>query len=64
MPRLEPEIIKRYGKSPNERLYYTATLNYVSRAELSDRVLEGRRFVVRDAETGQDLTQVALDILH
>jgi polyhydroxyalkanoate synthesis regulator protein len=64
MSRQEPEVIKRYGKRPSDRLYNTATLSYVTLDELSDMTLQGRRFIVRDAETGEDLTTKVLASLH
>ena len=42
MSRQEPEVIKRYGKRPGDRLYNTATLSYVTLDELSDMTLTGR----------------------
>ncbi len=64
MSRQEPEIIKCYGKPPSVRLYNTTTAGYVSRAELAEMLLEGRRFIVREAGTGEDLTEEVLASLH
>jgi polyhydroxyalkanoate synthesis regulator protein len=64
MSRQEPEVIKRYDKRPGDRLYNTAILSYVTLDELSDMTLSGRRFIVRDAETGEDLTAKMLVSLH
>jgi polyhydroxyalkanoate synthesis repressor PhaR len=63
-PRLsgaEPDMIKRYAK---RRLYNTATLSYVTLDDLSEMVLEGRRFVVYEADTGEDVTPAILEQLH
>ena len=46
-------LIKRYA---GRRLYNTVTLTYVSREELADMALKGTRFVVRDVNTGADVT--------
>jgi polyhydroxyalkanoate synthesis repressor PhaR len=54
-------LIKRYA---GRRLYNTATLTYVSRDDLADMVLEGSRFVVRDADTGEDITPAILKQLN
>lgn len=51
-------LIKRYA---GHRLYNTATLTYVSRDDLADMAREGTRFVVRDADTGDDITPVILN---
>ncbi len=59
--RREPELIKRYGQ---HRLYNTATLCNVTLDDLSEMLLEGRRFVAREAATGQDITRAILDQLH
>jgi polyhydroxyalkanoate synthesis repressor PhaR len=59
--RREPELIKRYGK---RRLYNTATLCYVTLDDLSEMILEGRRFVVREAGTDEDVTLSVLEALH
>ena len=54
-------MIKRYAK---RRLYNTATLSYVTLDDLSEMVLEGRRFVVYEADTGEDVTPAILSQLH
>ena len=54
-------LIKRYA---GRRLYNTATLRYVSPDDLADMVLEGTRFVVCDADTGEDVTPAILDRLN
>lgn len=53
-------LIKRYA---GQRLYNTATLAYLSLDELATMVLRGQRFVVRDSETGADITLDILDQL-
>ena len=60
-PEVPPMLIKRYA---GRRLYNTATLRYVSPDDLADMVLEGTRFVVRDADTGEDVTSVVFDRLN
>jgi polyhydroxyalkanoate synthesis repressor PhaR len=60
--RAGPVLIKRYA---GRRLYNTVTLNYVTLDELANMVLEHRRFVVWDVDTGGDITREILDqILH
>ena len=54
-------LIKRYD---NRRLYNTVTAGYVTLDDLADMVLSGERFVVKDAQTGEDVTNVLLDRLH
>jgi len=56
----EPILIKRYG---GRRLYNTATARYASLDDLGAMVLDGVRFTVRDAETGEDITRATLDLL-
>lgn len=54
-----PELlIKRYA---GRRLYNTATSTYLSLDDLTAMVLRGQRFIVRDAETGGDITRAILD---
>jgi polyhydroxyalkanoate synthesis repressor PhaR len=60
-PEIPPMLIKRYA---GRRLYNTATLAYVSLDELADIALEGTRFVVRDADTGEDVTPDILNRLN
>ena len=60
-PEIPPTLIKRYA---GRRLYNTATLTYVSRDDLADMALEGTRFVVRDADTGEDITPTILKQLN
>jgi polyhydroxyalkanoate synthesis repressor PhaR len=57
----DPLLIKRYAK---RRLYNTATAAYMSLDDLADLIRRGGRFVVREAETGEDITQTILDRLH
>ena len=54
-------LIKRYAR---RRLYNTASLSYVSDEELAKMVLARQRFIVRDAETGDDVTDDILNRLH
>jgi polyhydroxyalkanoate synthesis repressor PhaR len=54
-------LIKRYA---GRRLYNTTDLTYVSLYDLAQMILSRRRFVVRDAETGADVTREILDRLH
>jgi polyhydroxyalkanoate synthesis regulator protein len=56
-----PLLIKRYG---NRRLYAPAMLSYVSPDQLSEMVLRGRRFIVRDAASGDDVTGEILERLE
>jgi polyhydroxyalkanoate synthesis repressor PhaR len=56
--RADPILIKRYA---GRRLYNTATLTYATLDDLANMVLEHRRFVVRDADTGSDITLEILD---
>jgi polyhydroxyalkanoate synthesis regulator protein len=58
----DPILIKRYA---GRRLYNTATLTYATLDDLANMVLQHRPFVVRDADTGGDITREILDqILH
>lgn len=50
-------IIKKY---PNRRLYDTTSSSYVTLTEVKALVMQGERFVVRDAKTGDDLTRSIL----
>jgi polyhydroxyalkanoate synthesis regulator protein len=54
-------LIKRFGGS---RLYNTETKIYVTLVDLSDLLVRGRRIVVHEAETGEDVTSEILDQLH
>ncbi|MEW6449038.1 MAG: polyhydroxyalkanoate synthesis regulator DNA-binding domain-containing protein [Pseudomonadota bacterium] len=56
-----PDLIKRYAGS---RLYDTTTLSYVTLDDLSEMIVRHRRFVVRDAATGDDVTPDILKLLH
>jgi polyhydroxyalkanoate synthesis regulator protein len=53
-------LIKRYAG----RLYHTVNATYVTRDDLANMILAGERFIVRDAETGTDITCTILDRLH
>jgi polyhydroxyalkanoate synthesis repressor PhaR len=57
----ERVLIKRYSKG---RLYNTETASYVSLGDLADMLVQGRRIIVRDAKTGEDITGEILDELH
>ena len=46
------------------RLYNTVSLTYVTFDDLSQMILDGKRFIVRDAETGNDITRDILNRLH
>ena len=54
-------LIKQYA---NRRLYNTASLSYVTFADLAKLVLAQHRFIVRDAVTGDDITDDILGRLH
>jgi len=56
-----PLLVKRYA---GRRLYVPAMLAYVSLQDLADMVLQGKRFIVRDSATGEDITRDILDRLH
>jgi polyhydroxyalkanoate synthesis regulator protein len=56
-PQPEPILVKRYARS---RLYDTAALRYVTVGDLRDWLARGVPFVVRDRETGDDITAVLL----
>lgn len=52
-----PILIKRYGRS---RLYDTVHGRYVSVDELRAWAARGITFLVRDSDTGEDITRVLL----
>ena len=52
-----PRVLKKY---PNRRLYDTRTSSYITLADVKQMVLEGERFEVRDAKTGDELTRSIL----
>ena len=54
-------LIKRYA---GRRLYNTVSATYVTLDDLANMILAGERFIVRDAETGTDITRDILDRLH
>ena len=56
-----PTLIKRYA---GHRLYDTARLIYRTYDDLAGMVLDGERFIVRDADTGEDVTRAVLDHLQ
>lgn len=47
-------IIKKY---PNRRLYDTEQSRYITLADLQKLVIEGETFVVKDANSGNDITR-------
>ena len=49
----QPAVIKKYA---NRRLYDTTTAQFVTLETLRKRVANGEEFVVRDAQTGTDIT--------
>jgi polyhydroxyalkanoate synthesis repressor PhaR len=53
----EPRIIKKY---PNRRLYDTTLSKYITLEDVRRLVHEGVEFVVRDAQTDEDLTRSIL----
>jgi polyhydroxyalkanoate synthesis repressor PhaR len=53
----EPRIIKKY---PNRRLYDTALSKYITLEDVRRLVRERVEFVVRDAQTDEDLTRSIL----
>ena len=57
----DPILIKRYD---NRRLYNTVTAGYVTFDDLAEMVVNGERFVVKDAQSGEDITRAVLDRLH
>lgn len=60
-PVAGPIQVKRYA---NRRFYDTAHLTYLSLDDFAAMVLAQRRFVVRDATTGDDVTGEILDRLQ
>jgi polyhydroxyalkanoate synthesis repressor PhaR len=53
----EPRVIKKY---PNRRLYDTALSKYITLEDVRRLVRGGVEFVVRDAQTDEDLTRSIL----
>jgi hypothetical protein len=53
----ETILVKRYARS---RLYDTAALRYVTVDDLRGWRARGTRFIVLDAETGDDITRIVL----
>jgi polyhydroxyalkanoate synthesis regulator protein len=41
------------------RLYDVAEQRFVGRADLADMILSGRKYVILDSETGEDVTKTA-----
>jgi polyhydroxyalkanoate synthesis regulator protein len=54
---VQPILVKRYARS---RLYDTCTSRYVSLDELRDWRARGIEFVVRDVETGDEISRILL----
>jgi polyhydroxyalkanoate synthesis repressor PhaR len=54
-------LIKRYA---GHRLYNTETSTYVTLDDLATMLMSGRRFIVQEADTGEDVTGDILDRLH
>ena len=52
--------IKRFGDG---RLYNTEADTHVSLTDLADILVNGKRIVAEDAETGEDITGDILDLL-
>lgn len=55
-----PDSVRIIKKYPNRRLYDTDTSSYITLAEVKFLVMQGLRFVVRDAKTNEDLTRSIL----
>ena len=53
----EPMLIKRYA---GRRLYNTATLTYATAGELRAIADRGQRLIIRDAQSGDDVTREIL----
>ena len=56
-PRSKPILIKRYGR---RRFFHVADNRYVSAAELMRLKQTGSGLVIRDAGTGEDITEVLI----
>jgi polyhydroxyalkanoate synthesis regulator protein len=52
--RTDAVLFKRYA---NLRLYNTVSATYLCLDDLGAMILGGERFIVRDAETGADITR-------
>ena len=50
-------VLKKY---PNRRLYDTRTSSYITLSDVTEMVLEGETFEVRDAKTGEEITRSIL----
>ncbi|HOX71953.1 MAG: polyhydroxyalkanoate synthesis repressor PhaR [Dokdonella sp.] len=53
----DTRIIKKY---PNRRLYDTEISSYITLEEVRQLVVDGEKFEVRDAKSGEDLTRSVL----
>jgi len=56
-----PLVVKRYAE---RRFYDAAALRHLTLDDFAAMVLARRRFIVRDAPTGADVTCEVLDLLH
>lgn len=56
-PDTPQRIIKKY---PNRRLYDSEASAYITLSDVKQLVMDGVRFVVQDAKTGEDLTRSIL----
>jgi polyhydroxyalkanoate synthesis repressor PhaR len=56
-PASDQRILKKY---PNRRLYDTYTSSYITLVDVKKMVMQGQKFVVRDAKSGDDLTRSIL----
>jgi polyhydroxyalkanoate synthesis regulator protein len=57
----QPVLIKRYA---GRRLYDVDSTRYVTPDELAGMLRHGQRFIVRDAESGEDITSEIVDALN
>jgi polyhydroxyalkanoate synthesis regulator protein len=57
--RRGPMLIKRYAR---HRLYNTAALTYATPGELRAIADQGQQLIVRDAQSGDDITREILDL--
>ena len=60
-PAGSPTLIKRYA---GRRLYDTVRAIYLTDHDLVEMVLSRQRFIVRDAESGEDVTRSVLHRLR
>ena len=57
----QPVLVKRYA---SRRLYNVESTRYVTRDDLAAMLRHGQRFVVREAESGEDVTSQIVDALN